>query len=217
MLGLMAVNVGVERLTDATRTVEDRAVGTAAEDRIATKATALILQPVLGSTRGALDLHLWFTTLPQTDSLLKTAKALPSRGAARTEHENFTEILGFTDKTSTGRLLRPDQIPCLCSYRDIEGRTGGTSASGGLRRTSKRTAHLWRRASQASPDGFLALLRPGAAGARARNDKKGAADFGRGGGESGIRTHEAGISRLHDFESCAFDQLGHLSVCEYRR
>ena len=35
------------------------------------------------------------------------------------------------------------------------------------------------------------------------------------GGESGIRTHETGVSRLHDFESCAFDQLGHLSISEY--
>jgi hypothetical protein len=31
------------------------------------------------------------------------------------------------------------------------------------------------------------------------------------GGESEIRTHEAGFSRLLDFESSAFDQLGHLS------
>ena len=33
-------------------------------------------------------------------------------------------------------------------------------------------------------------------------------------GESGIRTHET-LARLHDFESCAIDQLGHLSICEY--
>ena len=32
------------------------------------------------------------------------------------------------------------------------------------------------------------------------------------GGESEIRTHEAVISRLLDFESSAFDQLGHLSL-----
>gem|GEM_PF-6582818 len=28
---------------------------------------------------------------------------------------------------------------------------------------------------------------------------------------SGIRTHETGLNRLHDFQSCSFDQLGHHS------
>jgi hypothetical protein len=32
------------------------------------------------------------------------------------------------------------------------------------------------------------------------------------GGESGIRTHGAGISSTHDFQSCSFGQLGHLSA-----
>ena len=36
-----------------------------------------------------------------------------------------------------------------------------------------------------------------------------------GSGESGIRTHET-LARLHDFESCAIDQLGHLSIREYK-
>ena len=40
------------------------------------------------------------------------------------------------------------------------------------------------------------------------------------GGESGIRTHGAGISSTHDFQSCSFGQLGHLSadrsLCEPR-
>ena len=34
------------------------------------------------------------------------------------------------------------------------------------------------------------------------------------GGENGIRTHEA-VSRLHTFQACAFDQLGHLSNSIY--
>ena len=33
-----------------------------------------------------------------------------------------------------------------------------------------------------------------------------------GGGESGIRTHGAVISSTHDFQSCSFGQLGHLSA-----
>jgi hypothetical protein len=32
------------------------------------------------------------------------------------------------------------------------------------------------------------------------------------GGERGIRTLETGFARLHDFQSCSFGQLGHLSV-----
>jgi hypothetical protein len=32
------------------------------------------------------------------------------------------------------------------------------------------------------------------------------------GGQSGIRTHETSYPRLHDFQSCSFDQLGHLSI-----
>ncbi len=30
-------------------------------------------------------------------------------------------------------------------------------------------------------------------------------------GVSGIRTHETDLTRLHDFQSCSFDQLGHHS------
>ena len=32
------------------------------------------------------------------------------------------------------------------------------------------------------------------------------------GGESGVRTHGAVISSTHDFQSCSFGQLGHLSA-----
>jgi hypothetical protein len=32
------------------------------------------------------------------------------------------------------------------------------------------------------------------------------------GGESGIRTHGSGVSGTHDFQSCPFGQLGHLSA-----
>ncbi len=32
------------------------------------------------------------------------------------------------------------------------------------------------------------------------------------GGESGIRTHGSAFGGTHDFQSCTFGQLGHLSV-----
>ena len=36
------------------------------------------------------------------------------------------------------------------------------------------------------------------------------------GGESGVRTHGAVISSTHDFQSCSFGQLGHLSANQQR-
>ncbi|GEM_PF-3849592 len=35
------------------------------------------------------------------------------------------------------------------------------------------------------------------------------------GGEGGIRTRGPGVSGTHDFQSCSFDQLGHLSAHIY--
>jgi hypothetical protein len=44
------------------------------------------------------------------------------------------------------------------------------------------------------------------------NPPRGGIHFERHGGEGGIRTLEAGISHLRDFQSRSFGQLGHLSV-----
>ena len=38
--------------------------------------------------------------------------------------------------------------------------------------------------------------------------------LGAAGGEGGIRTLEGGFAPLHDFQSCSFGQLGHLSVAQ---